>query len=167
MRRLKMMAVNKYLWIKSRVLYISILLSVYPLATTATDEEDNLSSCIHRVERIERTPRIDEIDMLKKNILIKFNAQRKHREHLLTYPHAASEPLNAIREVKDWMWQDIKNTAKRFFKVYDYESCKFDDVLFVGALFDIYVNQTTQNKDKQAELLFILEDSCKYISYEC
>jgi len=25
------MAVNKYLWIKSRVLYISILLSVYPL----------------------------------------------------------------------------------------------------------------------------------------
>jgi hypothetical protein len=106
-----------------------------------------------------------ELDFLKEHFSIKFKAQKAHREHVILYGSSINKIRTEITEAHDWIWNYTKQRAGYFFKIYNYNDCMFDDVLFVGALQDIFINQAASNRGEQKELLMILEDSCRYSSY--
>jgi len=160
--------------IKKVIIYVSFLTSSYFSAMSKEDDTLNVyQSSKHPNELSPVFTAYDldclSIELLKNDFSIKFKAQRSWKEHLqieqLKYGYSGDEIRKAIIENHDWMWNYIIKIAKRFFEAHEYESCMFQDVLLVGALHDIFENQKITNKNKQRDLLVVLEDACRYI--EC
>jgi hypothetical protein len=151
--------------IATALLTISMLTNLHSSAMAAEDELTGSSECASPLYDTSASLRRSAIDLLKDDLFIRFRAQTGHREHMEMYDYSKNEIREAVMEVHDWMWNYSKERAIRFFEAYDYEDCMFEDVLFVGALHDIFINQTATNRREQWEFLEILKDSSRYISY--
>ena len=155
----------KYRRMANLMLTVSILGSVHSFVIAAEDDPTGVCESASSLYDMSASFRRSAIDLLKDNLFTRFRAQNGHREHMEMYDYSVSEIQEVASEVHDWMWNYIKERATCFFEIYDYENCMFDDVLFIGALHDIFINQTTVNRAEQRDFLEILEDSCKYVSY--
>lgn len=150
----------KHQHITNIMLSVSLFINMHSLATAG--EEDIRGTDLQPFRIVHRDVTVEDlINLLKNNILIKFEAQKNHRNHVILYHSSRNQAQIAIKEVEGLMWNEMKEKSIRFFEIHSYESCYLKDVLFVGALHDIFEKCSTRDKAEQKDLLMMLEDSCK------